>query len=166
MAKLDSRRSRPALPATHVRPARRGDRERLLELLVAQLREHRIRTPRARLARAVDGVLGDPQRGRLLVATIGGRPIGLAALSFVWPLEHGGRSAWLEELYVEPSQRGCGIGRALLRAACRVAARAGAAAVDLEVDAAHRRAARLYAREGFRPLPRARWVRRFGRARR
>ena len=166
MAKLDSRRSRPALPATHVRPARRGDRERLLELLVAQLREHRIRTPRARLARAVDGVLGDPQRGRLLVATIGGRAIGLAALSFVWPLEHGGRSAWLEELYVEPSHRGRGIGRALLRAACRVAARAGAAAVDLEVDAAHRRAARLYAREGFRPLPRARWVRRFGRARR
>ena len=166
MAKLDSRRSRPALPATHVRPARRGDRDRLVALLVAQLREHRIRTPKARLARAVDGVLGDPQRGRLLVATIGGRPIGLAALSFIWPLEHGGRSAWLEELYVEPSQRGCGIGRALLRAACRVAARAGAAAVDLEVDAAHRRAARLYAREGFRPLPRARWVRRFGRARR
>src|SRR2546430_7231742 len=152
MANLDSR-SRPALSATHVRPARRGDRERLLELLVAQLREHRIRTPRARLARAVDGVLGDPQRGRLLVATIGGRPIGLAALSFVWPLEHGGRSAWLEELYVEPSHRGRGIGRTLLRAACRVAARAGAAAVDLEVDAAHRRAGRLYARAGLPPLP-------------
>ncbi|TMB44831.1 MAG: GNAT family N-acetyltransferase, partial [Deltaproteobacteria bacterium] len=116
MANLDSRRSRAALLVTHVRPARRGDRDRLVALLVAQLREHRIRTPKARLARAVDGVLGDPQRGRLLVATIGGRPIGLAALSFIWPLEHGGRSAWLEELYVEPSQRGCGIGRALLRA--------------------------------------------------
>src|SRR5437870_10790401 len=160
------RGERLVLPAAHVRAARRADHERLVDLLFAQLRDHRIRTPRRRLAEAVDGVLRHPERGRLLVATVAGKPIGLAALSFVWPLEHGGRSAWLEELYVEPSHRGRGIGRALLRAACRVAARAGAAAVDLEVDAAHRRAARLYAREGFRPLPRARWVRRFGHARR
>ena len=117
-----------------------------------------------RIGRAVDGVLRHPERGRLLVATLAGRPIGLAALSFIWPLEHGGRSAWLEELYVEPPHRGRGIGRTLLRAACRLAARSGAAAVDLEVDAGHTRAARLYAREGFRPLPRARWVRRLRRA--
>ena len=166
MAGVDPGRSQAAPRVAHLRAARRADRERLLDLLVAQLREHRIRTPRARLARAVEGVLRDPERGRLLVATIAGRPVGLAALSFVWPLEHGGRSAWLEELYVEPRHRGRGIGRALLRAACGVAAQAGAAAVDLEVDAAHRRAAGLYAREGFRPLPRARWVRRLGRPRR
>src|SRR5438445_11882546 len=156
--------SRPALPAARVRAARRADHRRLVELLVAQFREHRIRTPIPRIARAVDGVLRHPERGRLLVATLAGRPIGLAALSFIWPLEHGGRSAWLEELYVEPPHRGRGIGRTLLRAACRLAARSGAAAVDLEVDAGHTRAARLYAREGFRSLPRARWVRRLRRA--
>jgi len=147
-----------------VRPARRADAERLVALLVAQFREHRIKTPVRRIGRAVDGVLRHPERGRLLVATLAGRPIGLAALSFIWPLEHGGRSAWLEELYVEPPHRGRGIGRTLLRAACRLAARSGAAAVDLEVDAGHTRAARLYAREGFRSLPRARWVRRLRRA--
>src|SRR5438034_719646 len=80
-------------------------------------------TPVRRIGRAVDGVLRHPERGRLLVATLAGRPIGLAALSFIWPLEHGGRSAWLEELYVEPPHRGRGIGRTLLRAACRLAAR-------------------------------------------
>jgi len=149
-----------------VRPARRADAERLVGLLLAQFREHRITTPARRIARAVDGVLRDPGRGRFLVATLVGRPIGLAALSFVWSLEHGGRSAWLEELYVEPPHRGRGIGRRLLRAARRLAARSGAAAVDLEVDAEHTRAARLYAREGFRPLPRARWVRRLGGPRR
>jgi len=150
-------------PPAVVRPARRADAAPLVALLVAQFREHRITTPVRKITRAVDGVLRHPDRGRFLVATIAGRPVGLAALSFTWSLEHGGRSAWLEELYVEPPYRGRGIGRALLRAACRAAARAGAAAVDLEVDAAHTRAARLYAREGFRPLPRARWVRRRGR---
>src|SRR5438445_5432278 len=151
--------SRPALPAARVRAARRADHRRLVELLVAQFREHRIRTPIPRIARAVDGVLRHPERGRLLVATVAGRPIGLAALSFVWPLEHGGRSAWLEELYVEPAARGRGLGTRLLHAALRIAAETGAVAVDLEVDADHQRAGRLYARGGFRPLARARWVR-------
>jgi len=143
-----------------IRFAVRSDRRALAALLVAQFREHRIAAPRARVDRAVAGLLRHPDRGRFLVAALAGRPVGLAALSFVWSLEHRGRAAWLEELYVEPGHRGRGIGRALLRAACRAAGAKRAAAVDLEVDGAHRRAARLYAREGFRPLDRARWVRR------
>ena len=143
-----------------IRPATDADRDALMRLLLAQLGEHGIDTPAAAMGTSVDGLLRDPNRGRLLVATVEGRPVGVAALSFVWPIEHGGRSAWLEELYVEPPHRGRGIGRALLRAACDHAAAAGAVAVDLEVDAGHRRAARLYEAEGFRPLPRERWVRR------
>src|SRR5205809_1317140 len=150
--------------AVDVRLATEAELEAVTALLVAQLREHHVTTPEAKLASAINAVLRHHERGRILVAIERGRPVGLAALSFVWPLEHGGRSAWLEELYVEPPHRGRGIGRTLLRAACRLAARSGAAAVDLEVDAGHTRAARLYAREGFRPLPRARWVRRLRRA--
>jgi ribosomal protein S18 acetylase RimI-like enzyme len=89
-----------------------------------------------------------------------GRLVGLAALSVARPLEHAARTVWLEELYVAPAWREQGIGRRLLRAACAAAAAAGAVAVDLEVDGAHTRAARLYAREGFRNLRRARWMRR------
>ena len=132
----------------------------LVDLLTAQLREHAIDTPAPALARAVEGLLRDPERGRLLVATVDGAPVGVAALSFVHTLEHADRSAWLEELYVAPAHRGRGIGTALLGAACELALSSGAVAVDLEVDAAHERAAHLYARSGFRPLPRARWVRR------
>jgi GNAT superfamily N-acetyltransferase len=86
--------------------------------------------------------------------------VGVAAVTFTRGLEHGGRSAWLEELYVEPSMRSGGIGTALIQAAFDVALAGGAVAMDLEVDAEHERAARLYARVGFRTLPRTRWVRR------
>jgi GNAT superfamily N-acetyltransferase len=143
-----------------IRPATMDDRDAVVALLLAQLREHAIDLPEAALARGVRGVLRHPGRGLILVAIAGRRPVGVAALSFVWPLEPGGRSVWLEELYVEPARRGRGIGRRLLRAACAAAAERGAVAVDLEVDAGHARAARLYAREGFSALPRARWVRR------
>src|SRR5207249_4523371 len=142
-----------------VRPAAEDELAALTALLVAQLRDHQVGTPEAKLANAIQAVLRHPERGRILVAVERGSAVGMAALSFVWPLEHGGRSSWLEELYVQPAARGRGIGTRLLHAALRVAAESGAVAVDLEVDAAHQRAARLYAREGFRPLPRARWVR-------
>ncbi|HLK36072.1 MAG TPA: GNAT family N-acetyltransferase, partial [Polyangiaceae bacterium] len=91
---------------------------------------------------------------------LGPVPVGLAYLAYTWTLEHGGQSAWLDELYVVPGERSRGVGTALLRAALDHAARRGCRAVDLEVEAAHARAARLYAREGFRPHHRARWYRR------
>jgi GNAT superfamily N-acetyltransferase len=127
-------------------------------LLVAQLREHRIATPAARVGAAVGRHLARRDRGRILVALAGGRLVGIAALSFAWPLEHADRSVWLEELYVTPAWRERGIGTRLLRAVRIVAAAAGAVAIDLEVDVEHTRAARLYEREGFQPVPRARWI--------
>jgi GNAT superfamily N-acetyltransferase len=143
-----------------VRVATPADRTAVLALLVHQLRDHGIGTPEAAMAPAVGRLLHDPEVGLILVATVDDDPVGVAALSFVSPIEHGGRSAWLEELYVLPEHRERGIGRTLLRAALGAAETAGAVAVDLEVDAGHARAAHLYAREGFRRLERVRWVRR------
>jgi ribosomal protein S18 acetylase RimI-like enzyme len=141
-----------------VRAAVALDLEAVTAMLVAQLREHRIDMPAEKVGEAVEGIVANPERGRILVAVEGGRVVGVAALSFVWPIEHGGRSAWLEELYVEPAARGRGIGTQLLRATLRAAADAGAVAIDLEVDVDHQRAARLYEREGFTAVPRARFV--------
>jgi GNAT superfamily N-acetyltransferase len=86
--------------------------------------------------------------------------VGVAYVSFQWSLEHGGKAAWLEELYVLPDLRGGGLGTALLQAALDQAREEECAAVDLEVDGDHRRAETLYRRHGFEPLERARWVRR------
>ncbi len=144
--------------------ADRGDRDALLALLRAQLDEHDIALPDVALARAVDGVLDDAARGLFIVAREGhGQPVrGVAYLALTWSLEHGGRSAWLEELYVYPAWRDKGIGRALVRAVVERATALGCAAVDLEVETAHTRAAHLYEREGFRAHQRARWVRVLG----
>ena len=141
-----------------------ADRGEVVSLLRAQLDEHDIALDEARLGAAVDGVFADASRGLVLLARRGGGAIGFAYVSFNWSLEHGGRSAWLDELYVAPAERERGVGRRLLLAACDAAEAAGCAAVDLEVEASHARAEHLYAREGFSPHTRRRWVRRFTKA--
>ena len=140
-------------------PARAVDREHVIELLAQQLAEHHIATARDSIAAAVDGMTADARRGFVLVAREGATVIGVAYVSFTWTLEHGGQSCWLEELYVVPQRRGQGVGATLLAAVLERARSAGCAAVDLEIDDEHGRAANLYARHGFRPLTRRRWVR-------
>jgi GNAT superfamily N-acetyltransferase len=141
-----------------VRPAAAADAPDVVRLLVAQLREHDIGTPEEDVRRTVAGWLARPHRARFLLAVADGAPIGVAAVSFAWAIEHGARSIWFEELYVVPEARGSGTGSRLLRAVLALAAEVGATAVDLEVETSHRRAADLYAREGFRELPRTHWV--------
>ena len=129
-------------------------------LLDAQFGEHGIRVDPSQLESAARALVLDPSRGALLVARTSDQvAIGVAALAYTLTLEHGGVVAWLDEIYVVPSLRGRGVGRMLLRHAMEVAQRAGARAVELEVDAEHVRAERLYAREGFNRLPRTRWSR-------
>ena len=135
------------------------DRAVAVALLVAQMREHGIPTPAARLAAAFDHVVADAGRGAILLAWEGERALGVAALSYAFPIEVGQRTAWLEELYVDPMSRQRGVGTALLRAAIDTATTAGAVAIELEIVSGHERVESLYARFGFRRLPRARWSR-------
>jgi GNAT superfamily N-acetyltransferase len=140
-----------------VRRAAQADKSAVIELLAAQLAEHEIALDAPALDRAVDGVLAEPSRGFFLVAHDGDATVGVAYVSLVWSLEHGGRAAWLEELYVRPAQRNTGTGTQMLELALAEARAAGCAAMDLEVQSDHARAARLYARHGFTAHQRERW---------
>jgi GNAT superfamily N-acetyltransferase len=140
-----------------IRRATPADRDAVLTLLRAQFEEHEIGTDV--LPPAIDGLLAVPERGALFLAIDDGTAVGIAALLYLWTLEHGGPAAWLDELYVVPERRNAGVGKQLLDTALAEARAHGALAVDLEVDADHQRAAHLYQRAGFRAHRRARWFR-------
>jgi GNAT superfamily N-acetyltransferase len=129
-----------------------------VSLLASQFEEHHIELSAEKLGSALLGLIGPDGYGAVLLAREAGRPVGLAALSYLWTLEHGGIAAWLDELYVVPDRRGHGVGSALLERAAMVAREAGCSTIDLEVDREHQRAEGLYERAGFVRLPRSRWV--------
>ena len=142
-----------------IQTAQPADLAPVLQLLRTQLEEHGVVLTGQALQRATQRLIEDHALGRILTARLEGELVGVAVISFLWTLEHGGPAAWLDEVYVVPSRRGDGIGRKLVEAAMQVARDSGCIALDLEVDAGHEAAERLYERMGFRRHRRVRWVR-------
>jgi GNAT superfamily N-acetyltransferase len=139
-----------------------ADADDVLELMQMQFIDHRIGFEISRLRSAISHLLAPEGPGFILIARHEGRPLGFAAVSFAWTLEHGGKSAWLDELYVVPQNREEGTGTALLDAVLTEASSHSCLAIDLEVDKEHQRAEHLYKRKGFHELARKRWVKHFG----
>ena len=83
----------------------------------------------------------------LLVARVDGRVVGSLTLA-VFPVPTG-RRAWIEDVVVDASARGRGVGEALTRAALRRAGELGARTVDLTSRPSREAANRLYRRSGF-----------------
>jgi len=128
-------------------------------LFEMQLAEHEVRRSADDLAAGLKTLLIEPQQGFVLSAVADDKPIGVAYAARIFSLEHGGWSGWLDELYVSPAWRGRGVGSALLAGVVAGAIERGWAALDLEVDSNHRRVIPLYARNGFQPVDRTRFVR-------
>src|SRR2546422_6732207 len=127
-------------------------------LLVNQLAEHDIDASTERLAHLLEEATTDKSRGFLMLARDNGRVVGIAYVATILSAEHCGPVAWLEELYVKPKHRSRGIGTALVTAILERARQTGMVAMDLEIDAGHRRAASLYRRVWFSSLGGLTWV--------
>jgi GNAT superfamily N-acetyltransferase/catechol 2,3-dioxygenase-like lactoylglutathione lyase family enzyme len=140
-----------------IREATAADIARATDLLREQLGGHHIDLSEDAAERCVRGLLARPEAGRVLVATDAGETIGIAILTFLWTVEHGGAATWLDELYVVPERRGHGIGQRLVDEVVRIAQAEGCHAVDLEVESGHEEVERLYERSGFRRHKRSRW---------
>jgi GNAT superfamily N-acetyltransferase len=137
-----------------------ADLDAIHRLLQDQFGEHDIELSSKSLKDAIAEMLVNDRWGMFFVARDEGQVIAVAAIAYAWTLEHGGKSAWLDELYVIPERRGKGIGTALLQEVVKELQNQGCKAIDLEVEREHRRAERLYQREEFERLARTRWVRR------
>ncbi|MEG0789718.1 MAG: GNAT family N-acetyltransferase [Alistipes sp.] len=83
----------------------------------------------------------------LFAAECDGAIVGV--LTLVWYAVPSGRKAWIEDVVVDASQRGSGIGEQLVRAALAAATNAGVASVTLTSKATREAAHRLYRRMGF-----------------
>jgi len=84
---------------------------------------------------------------RLLIARSGKQAVGMLTL-VMFPIPTGLR-AWIEDVVVDESARGHGIGAALTQEAIRLAQAVGARTVDLTSRPSRESANRLYERLGF-----------------
>ncbi len=97
-------------------------------------------------ASELDAIVGSPDTV-LFVARIDGRIVGSLTLAFYRIPT--GLKAWIEDVVVDGSARGAGVGEALNHAALDEARRRGAKNVSLTSRASREAANRLYQRIGF-----------------
>lgn len=142
-----------------IEPARTEDTSSIVDLLIAQMREFDFQVSRNAVQQVVQNVIADPRSGLILLAidAANNHLVGVAYAATIQSVEHGGVVGWLEELYVRPEARGCGIGGRLVHGVTSRALQFGWRAVELETISGSERAASLYIRQGFVTLGRTRF---------
>jgi ribosomal protein S18 acetylase RimI-like enzyme len=110
--------------------------------------------------RSLRELIDNPAFGRVFKLLADGAAVGYAAVALGFSLEFGGRSAFLDELYVRPSSRGLGIGTLALRLLQEACQSLGARSLALEVGLDNAGATSLYRREGFSTIGRQLMTRR------
>ena len=93
-------------------------------------------------------LLPNPRFGVVHLVWEEAHPVAYLVICFDYSLEYRGKGAWIDELFVERTHRGKGIGTQLLELAEITAAEQGAHFLHLEVSHGNR-AVELYRRRGF-----------------
>ena len=98
---------------------------------------------------SVERLITDPATEFLLGSVAGEAPAGIVQLRYRHSVWTGTDDAWLEDLFVQESARGTGLGRALTEFAFVRAAERGCARIQLDVNAGNAPARALYESLGF-----------------
>jgi GNAT superfamily N-acetyltransferase len=120
--------------------------------LMAAFRDHlRLGGPSdAEIATGAEILLADPETEFLLGAPDDGAPpAGVAQLRFRYGIWRAGGDCLLEDLFVDASARGTGLGRALVAATLERARARGCRRLELDVNERNETARRLYESFGF-----------------
>jgi ribosomal protein S18 acetylase RimI-like enzyme len=99
-------------------------------------------------------LIDDPNTEFLLAAPgDGAAPAGVCQLRYRLSVWTGSDDCWLEDLYVDDSARGTGLGRALVNAALERARARGCRRMELDVNESNTDAIAFYERLGFTTEP-------------
>ncbi len=135
-----------------------GDRADVVRLFGEDQDNLRLPWEAGALGAVYDHMVDDPHMVVLVAREPGsGRPVGVLVASRVISVRFGGRSLWLEVLYVTPSARRNGLGRALVDDVMDLARDQGFRGIDLEAYHGNAAAGLLYRSMGFRRLGRERF---------
>ena len=147
------------MPTPLVHDARAEDFDAVVDLFAEDLTSLRMPVDRDVLTQVFHGMLED-NRAVVLVCRLSedGAAVGVLVASRMLSVKHGGRSLWIEELYVAKQARKRGLGRALVDGLLARAEVDGIRGVDLEAYHGNDAAALLYRSLGFQRLGRERFA--------
>jgi GNAT superfamily N-acetyltransferase len=133
-----------------IEPATLADIPRLCELLALLFtQEVEFAPDTSRQAEGLRRILSSPAVGAILAARDGADIVGMVNVLFTVSTALGTPVALLEDVIVDPAQRGRGLGGQLVDAAIAFARAAGCGRITLQTDADNVDAHRFYRRHGF-----------------
>jgi ribosomal protein S18 acetylase RimI-like enzyme len=94
-------------------------------------------------------VLENPSLGSLWLVELENKPVGYAALTYGFAYEFGGKTALIDELFIEERHRGGGKGRQVLQNLQKAADELGVSVILLQTEKYNTRAKLLYESAGF-----------------
>jgi len=134
----------PMETATH------SDIPRLCELLAILFTQESEFSPNPTLqAQALRAILDAPETGTILVLREADGIVGMVSLLYTVSTFLGGRVALLEDMVVEPAQRGKGRGGEIVQGAIEHARKAGCRRITLLTDGHNMAARKFYETVGF-----------------
>jgi ribosomal protein S18 acetylase RimI-like enzyme len=137
------------LPAPSYRLATAADTDDVLALQRDFYAEEGYPFAAEQMRPALATLLSDPALGQVWVAVQAQRIVAYAVLTLGYSLEHHGRDAFVDELYVVPAHRSQGLGRAALALMDTYCREHYVHVLLLEVEHVNDEAHALYRRAGF-----------------
>ena len=136
-----------------IRPARPGDVADILRLIQALAEYEKLAHEVVATEAALKQTLFGPKpAAEVLLAEEGGRPVGLALFFQNYSTFLAKPGIYLEDLFVDPSVRGKGIGKALLQAVAKLAVQRGCGRFEWAVLDWNRPAIDFYESLGAKPM--------------
>jgi GNAT superfamily N-acetyltransferase len=136
----------------HIEQATVADIPQLADLLtILFTQEADFHPDREKQIQGLRLIVEAPDRGRIFVARMGDKIVGMVSLLFTISTAEGAPACLLEDMVVQPDQRGNGLGARLLQYAVSYAKTNGFARITLLTDRTNEKAIRFYQRHGFQP---------------